>query len=777
MSISFNNIIRKSDGNYIFWNGQQRTQRHPPSEHIESNSLGWDFPPFAHTGEAHEHETGEQGVGHLIKGEYEVGPHGEVIYKDEMGGLHFHGIDAFMHGLGNFLEKSGFKKSGDKELVPSLMQEAITATNAKHGKDNQIPDVLDKAHRRVVISDYQGPGHDTGRASPRKHYVDINGVREFITGYTNYHKNTSRHGTFLDSVSAPYQYDMLKILGQRFGISNANKELDTPATNFLVRPHITRNHMSFGYAPPSEKNPQGAYYRNGNNYPTGHFEQRGKSIASQSFMDGLEDAGMPVQQKLGKVSSYGIAHWLHDDFYRNLSTHGTSTTPYKDKGATRLANQAIMDAMGGEGNMEGLVNRRVKQTMLPSQHPALMNTLLPSGTPLGILLQNEESRKSLLASLSKNPAFMKIFGKTDKNSPAGRMMAASVKHHTGQDVDPENIVEELGLDGYRKHIGTEYDTIGGKTGRNHRAADAYALAIAAGKDENMGDSPGNSKFRSTRIPEELLQQHGLSLVNTSDEELQMTRSVIEAMSEYLADAHGHESRMSFPNELPTEPLVTHHVGGSDATGVPLSPYVRYSPILPTTVADETTQAMNRDAQTTQMVQPPVQPPVQNTIAQPAQNRQLTPEQITAARTSAANMTDEQLRRIAAAGGGNMTTQGNIDRFRSAYGDPDQRMITEYMKSLGDGIEAQDRLIKTMERLQMKDAIVDDNIMKHIPERNFSMTSPNDVSLMAKKLGLTAQDIRLINNSKGDWLRLSKAFGFQERDIKIVKVTFRGNPNE
>ena len=572
MSISWDNIIRKSDGNFIYWDGQQRAQRHPPKEHVESNSLGWDYPPFAHTGEAHEHETGEPGVGNLIKGNYEVGPHGEVIYKDELGGLHFHGIDGYMHGLGNFLEKAGHKQPGDKEMIPALMQEAIDRTNGKHSPENHIPDVLDKAHRRVVLSDYQGPGHDTGRNEPRKHYTNIDGNKEFITAYTNYHKDTSPHGTFLDSLSAPWQYEMLKNLGEKFGITNNNKELDTPQTNFLVRPHITRNHMSFG------KGPNGEYYRTGNNYPTGHYAKGGKAVANQSFMDGLEDAGLPTQQKLGKVSSYGIAHWLHDDFYRNLSTHSEADRQYRDSGATALANRAIMDAMGGEGNMEGVVNRRVKQTISPTQHPSLMNTILPSGTPLGVILQNDEQRKQLLAVLSKNPAFMKIFGKTGKNSPAGRMMAASVLHHTGQEVDPENMVEELNLEQYRNHIGTEYDALGGKTGRNHRAADAYALAIAAGKDENMGDAAGNSKFRTTRIPEETLQQHGLNLVNTSDEDIQLTRTVIEAMSEYLADAHGHTSKMSYPapEDIPTEPLVSHHVGGGDASGLPLSDYVRVS---------------------------------------------------------------------------------------------------------------------------------------------------------------------------------------------------------
>jgi hypothetical protein len=97
-----------------------------------------------------------------------------------------------------------------------------------------------------------------------------------------------------------------------------------------------------------------------------------------------------------------------------------------------------------------------------------------------------------------------------------------------------------------------------------------------------------------------------------------------------------------------------------------------------------------------------------------------------------------------------------------------------MKGEGSVEEVQDRLIKTMERLQIKDARTDSTIIKHVSKNKLSIDSPHDVSTIAKKLGLAPQDIRLINESKGDWMRLNKSFGFSERDIKIVKLSFRGD---
>jgi len=185
-------------------------------------------------------------------------------------------------------------------------------------------------------------------------------------------------------------------------------------------------------------------------------------------------------------------------------------------------------------------------------------------------------------------------------------------------------------------------------------------------------------------------------------------------------------------------------------------------------------------QVTQMATPPsnvarTQPPTSVNLA-----GAMSPEQITAARTGAAALSDDQMRELMRVGGarsGGSNTpiaQPQVDRFRSAFTDPNQRMITEYMKSQNSVKEAQDRLIKTMERLQIKDAKNDSTIIKHLSENKLSIDSSHDVSTIAKKLGLAPQDIRLINESKGDWMRLNKSFGFSERDIKIVKLSFRGD---
>ena len=145
-----------------------------------------------------------------------------------------------------------------------------------------------------------------------------------------------------------------------------------------------------------------------------------------------------------------------------------------------------------------------------------------------------------------------------------------------------------------------------------------------------------------------------------------------------------------------------------------------------------------------------------------------PSDITQARQAAANMTPEQLQRIAAAGGGNITTPENIERFRSAYSDPNQRFLTEYMKGDTNMSDAQDRIVKALEDVQMKDAMSDDEVLKHLNNSKLSIS---------KKLGIAPQDVRLIHNAKGDWMRLTKSFGYTPTIIKVVKASFGGGLDE
>ena len=91
--------------------------------------------------------------------------------------------------------------------------------------------------------------------------------------------------------------------------------------------------------------------------------------------------------------------------------------------------------------------------------------------------------------------------------------------------------------------------------------------------------------------------------------------------------------------------------------------------------------------------------------------------------------------------------------------------------------AQDRIVKALEDVQMKDALSDDSVLKHLTNSKLSIESSEDIATISKKLGLAPQDVRLIHNAKGDWMRLTKSFGYTETTIKVVKASFRSGLNE
>ena len=778
--------LKKSDGNFIYWEGKQRAQRHPPEEVKNTDPNGIDHaPPFAHTGSHAEEETGEFGVGNIIPGKYEIGPHGELMYKDELGGLHFHGIDGIIHNLGNLLKSEGIDDDAAK-----LVQEAIEATNNdplyRDNPDNHLPGIGDKAWRRLVMSDYQGPKfEEQGRA--RQHYVTIDGQKQLITGYRNFHGVKSPHGMFLDSLANPFQPALARILKEKHN-------LDPPQgrNDFLTRPHIRSAYLSFALSPNSTpENPQ--YYRNNTSARTGQVygdKYQTRQAFRNDILSRLSEAGIDTDIAFPDTSAYGIAHMLPDRFFRRVRK---GTRKYSEgaepTGAVRVANQEIMDAIGHSSvGGEAIARGRVKQTLNPLEHPALANTMY-QGRPLSQILATDGQREEFLFRLLGYDAFMKIFGKTSPNSPAGRLASAFTELHTGLQDTAELPAGALDLGGIQNHVGAVQGRYG--TGRHLRAKDMRALALHSGHEEAMGNNAGNFKLRTTELTPELEAKYNIKHHEPYEGEVEEIRGVMEAISEFLADAKGHQTRLTHPIDLPTQPAVSTSFQLPTNQGMSLADHVRYSPLVENTIAEGTTEAMGGSTQdlplepvvpqVTQMATPPsnvaqTQPPTSANLATPT----LTPEQITAARTGAANLSDDQLRQLMRTGGarsGGSTapiTQPEIQRFRGAFSDPYQRLITEYMKGEGSVEEVQDRLIKTMERLQIKDARNDSTIIKHVSKDKLSIDSSHDVSTIAKKLGLAPQDIRLINESKGDWMRLNKSFGFSERDIKIVKLSFRGD---
>ena len=93
-------LLIKGDGNYGLFGGGFHVQRYPPADaHIDDPTKP-DVPAFAHTGALHESETGIPGSGKVIPGKFVPGNHGEMVYQDESGGEHLHGIDGVIRRIG-----------------------------------------------------------------------------------------------------------------------------------------------------------------------------------------------------------------------------------------------------------------------------------------------------------------------------------------------------------------------------------------------------------------------------------------------------------------------------------------------------------------------------------------------------------------------------------------------------------------------------------------------------------------------------------------------------
>jgi len=151
-------------------------------------------------------------------------------------------------------------------------------------------------------------------------------------------------------------------------------------------------------------------------------------------------------------------------------------------------------------------------------------------------------------------------------------------------------------------------------------------------------------------------------------------------------------------------------------------------------------------------------------------RSMTPEMLTA-RGNIPDLTDEQIQNILQSpfpGRTRPYTPTQVSQYRDAMqvlpNTPVQTRLTDYMKS-------EDRLVRAMESLQMREARLDDGVMRK--SSSLSIASEHDISTFAKKMGIAPQDIRLIYSAKGDWQRLTKSFGYPEELVKVVKVTFGG----
>ena len=82
------------------------------------------------------------------------------------------------------------------------------------------------------------------------------------------------------------------------------------------------------------------------------------------------------------------------------------------------------------------------------------------------------------------------------------------------------------------------------------------------------------------------------------------------------------------------------------------------------------------------------------------------------------------------------------------------------------------LLKTMERIQFKEAS-QDAVVKSLAQYRSRITKADDVSAVAKSLGISVMDVHGIYHSHGDWHRVASDWNVGPEIVKAVKVTFGG----
>jgi hypothetical protein len=781
-------LLRKGDGNYNLFAGQLQNLRYPPPEAHNSDPDGMDIPAFAHTGAHGENESGIPGVGHVYPGDWKIGMHGEKIYADESGGEHMHGIDGIIRAVGDSLLEHGIK-------VPAkdVIQKAIDMHNQDHKEDNHLPNVDSVAWRKMHLAPLQEQDHRV-----RSNYTQDGNL---ITTYTNSHGDKHRFGTYLESYAVPFNNQLGEVMAQ---LGHPNPQKHSWVKKPYVKPH--RLHL----VPDGE----------------GGMQFGAQAVDSGKMQDGRIHGNqaakwggrMPDNRAFQNISSWGVAHHYPNVYYIPQSDAAPN--------ARRQIRQKTVDSFLHHMAQASGIDRDAAMSNLIVDSAGARKHLanIPgeiNGKPLKALLQTREGQIEAANYLSQFPAFQAVYGENrrptfdaDGNIKQGGSTVGRMNHLYGQRYG-DSAEEGKGLDHFMSHsdrIGVEHQ-LNGKIGHHNRAKDAWSNVVLAA-------SQGINHTEDDLSPEDL-QAANIRLYDTP--ETRAAAPNVKMMLDHLFHTHsiagGHE-RKEVPSQeelQQLQPIVDNIIQGGtheDRGQLGVPEHIRYSdmsssmtPVGASMQPEESTlkpRAGNEKGISGAPVPvsggappaatsgapppppPPPPPPVQDAGFYPQQMTRERGQRIT--QPQSLNLTPQQMQRLQFASAPrsqvadvmrqsglserNITPE-RMQQFQQNVGDPYQRFITQYAKSSDNPSAAKDRLIKAVEILQIEDARRDDEIIKHLPSNNLSVDSITDILYLAKMLDITSMDVSTILNTKGDWERISKTYGYSDKVVKVVKVSFGG----
>ncbi len=753
-------IILKGHGNYAFYGGVPHLLSNPPPEAFSGDPNTPDVPLFAHYGSYRPHSSGHPGMGELIPGSFRRGKHGEMAYHTD-GFDHHHGHDAVWHHLGEALAGKGL----DPAEAKNILQRAIDEYNAAHkdeSRHHHLPDVDSMEWRKIKATPYNGNMEPTRRPN-----TSVDG--HFTTAFTNRPNRQEKVGHFIESYSIPYHSQLKRII-QEMG-------LDTIANTEWA----SRGHLSIDDAHPAGRRLKG---RGGDIIgPRGELPDSHITNAP---------GGVNFDPAFDQIQSWSVIRHAPDLMHYKLARQQTP---------------AAETMRSARGHIKQALKRAAENPEIVPDVMVPINTAQTSGgtnysmQSLKSVLQSEEMTKNLLGELGRTSALTALFGRLKSGGQTRPNSGARIFNHLldafGGDPDEEgnrtkydNLMQHA-LQG--QHVPLEPEFMSGnkhptKNGSTHKnMAQMYVKAMLSGAHED-----GTSNLRHYSPEPEILQQLGVSHEGIEQENVDARRQAIEGIATMMARAFGHDEHRDVPEQLPEGGLAGRTVMGYPDELIEAIPgHVPYFTDLAmstTAMASTPTRpepAPRRPVTQNEPLPPAGTPPVARDPSRQVAVRganamplgQLTPEQ-QAARAGVGQADPATLRQFMGmtgfgptAGTGALTPQEQ--QFQQSFGDPRQRLLTEYMKSQDNVLPETDRLMKAMESMQRDAALLETRVVKNALPRPVNIADEHGVRYLAKHMGLTPVDVRSIAHQMGDWERIAKRLNVSSDVVKVVKISVGG----
>jgi len=698
--------------------------RNPPPEAFRPQGE-LDAPAFAHDGH-----------GNVYEGEWAKDEGGIHYYHTREDGRAFfqHGIDAAAYRLLKGLQKAGYKNVTSTEVV-DLMNRAIDLYNDKHTDEAHKLGGFDSEEWRKLRSaplptDTMATREETNRPS-RAH----DGTK--VTLATNRGASTNSNGEFVESYYLPFNVELRHLLEELIGEDEV-RGLEGNA-KFLQenKPYVYANYT----APPK-------YIHSIRDDPGGAAIEDSQAPFSSDF----------AHSQQTPVFTWEALHHLPDVFFRPMKGNRMPVA------MMRTAKEHIMQLVR-EGHIESIPN-------IPVTFDG------PGGRmqrPLREALQDPSLIDGVIKEVSSIPAMMFLFGRA--NQQGGNFM----KLYNQVMSRVENVADGLTYDDHRKYFTS--GSSGKGTGMHDKAARLMGLARVFGH----GEEEGRSALSELKIGSPSPEEQAASESN---------RRIIEALADHQADGRGHEKRRSV-GEIPTE-----RMAGADLVnyyGSQLEPVITLEPHMenyhyPTVghfanhtpghmgpgqhevPVSEAPGGLSSPTEGRSIPPPPPRPgtgaPIEPTV-RPTMMEPMDPT-FQANRRNIATMTPEAYRQmLQAAGSGRQVMPEDPTQFteqelrsRAALADPQQTMLTQFLRSEDSHLPVMDQVMKALERMQYREAELDANVTKHMSS---SLSSSRQ---LASYVGLTSEEVTTINQTMGDWHNIAKSYSTTPEVVKVIKMSLR-----